>query len=310
MLASSRYATGLLLRAPEAVAMFADDAELVPKPVDALRAEMVAAARRYGGDAEQAAVAVRSLRRRELFRVAAANVLGLIDLAETGEALTAITTATLDAVLVATIAKIEAELGSPLPTRFAIIAMGRYGGHESGFGSDADVIFVHDPPGRRPRAGRAARGERRASDAAQAVGMELRRLLQIPAPDPPLIVDADLRPEGKQGPLVRSLAACAAYYARRAAAWESQALLRAEFAVGRRGARRRSSSRSPTSTATRKAGLGEARGARDPPDQGARRGRAHPPRHGPRPAPQARPRRPLRRGVDRAAPAVAARPRR
>jgi len=237
VLASSRYATGLLLRAPEAVAMFADDAELVPKPADALRAEMAAAARRYGGDAEQAAVAVRSLRRRELFRVAVANVLGLIDLAETGEALTAITTASLDAVLIATIAKTEAEIGGPLPTRFAMIAMGRYGGHESGFGSDADVIFVHDPlpdqngaaltesDAREP-------GERRASDAAQAVGMELRRLLQIPAPDPPLIVDADLRPEGKQGPLVRSLAACAAYYTRRAAAWESQALLRAEFAVG------------------------------------------------------------------------------
>jgi len=45
-------------------------------------------------------------------------------------------------------------------------------------------------------------------------------------------VDADLRPEGKQGPLVRSLGAYAAYYARRAAAWEAQALLRAEFAVG------------------------------------------------------------------------------
>ena len=45
-------------------------------------------------------------------------------------------------------------------------------------------------------------------------------------------MDADLRPEGKQGPLVRSLGAYAAYYERRAAAWESQALLRAEFAVG------------------------------------------------------------------------------
>jgi [glutamine synthetase] adenylyltransferase / [glutamine synthetase]-adenylyl-L-tyrosine phosphorylase len=227
VLASSRYATGLLLRAPEAVALFADDAELVPKPADALRAEMIAAARRHDGDAEQAAVAVRSLRRRELFRVAAANVLGLIDLATTGEALTAITTASLDAVLAATTAKTEAELGRPLPTRFAMIAMGRYGGHESGFGSDADVIFVHDPlPGER------GDGERQASDAAQAVGTELRRLLEIPAPDPPLVVDADLRPEGKQGPLVRSLAACAAYYARRAATWESQALLRAEFACG------------------------------------------------------------------------------
>jgi glutamate-ammonia-ligase adenylyltransferase len=105
--------------------------------------------------------------------------------------------------------------------------MGRYGGHEIGFGSDADVIFVHDP-----LPGLDADGDRRASEAAQAVGTELRRLLQIPAPDPPLRVDADLRPEGRQGPLVRSLAACRAYYERRAAPWEWQALLRAEFAVG------------------------------------------------------------------------------
>jgi glutamate-ammonia-ligase adenylyltransferase len=227
LLASSRYASGLLLRAPEAVAIFADDAELVPRGAGPLRSEAMAAAKRHEGDAEQAAVAVRSLRRRELLRVAAADVLGQVDLAATGEALTAITTASLDAVLAAAIAKIEIELRGPLPTRFAMIAMGRYGGHESGFGSDADVIFVHDPvPGLDPG------GDRRASDAAQAVGAELRRLLQIPAPDPPLIVDADLRPEGRQGPLVRSLAACRAYYERRASPWEAQALLRAEFAVG------------------------------------------------------------------------------
>ena len=138
VLASSRYATGLLLRAPEAVAIFADDAELVPKTADALRAEMLAAARRHaadlvgpadGGtgpgrgdqrgrsaaDAELAAVAIRSLRRRELFRVAAADVLGLIGLAETAEALTAITTATLEAVLAVATAKIEMELRAPLP---------------------------------------------------------------------------------------------------------------------------------------------------------------------------------------------------
>jgi glutamate-ammonia-ligase adenylyltransferase len=280
VLASSRYATGLLLRAPEAVAMFADDAELVPKPADALRAEMMAAARRRvapdfeGGagpvgaaaDAEQIAATVRSLRRRELLRVAAGSVLGLISLQETEEALTAITTAAVDAVLTAAVAKVEMELRAPLPTRFAVIAMGRYGGHESGFGSDADVIFVHDPlpragltgaqpraaltgadltgadltgadlpgadlPGATPSDGEGD-ADRRASDAAQAVGAELRRLLQIPAPDPPLLVDADLRPEGKQGPLVRSLGACRLYYERRAAPWEHQALLRAEFAAG------------------------------------------------------------------------------
>jgi glutamate-ammonia-ligase adenylyltransferase len=220
----------LLLRAPEAVAIFSDDAELAGKPAATLRSEMMSAARRHGADVEQAAVAVRSLRRRELLRVAAAEVLGLTDLVETADALTAITTASLEATAWAAIAKVEMELCKPLPTRFAVIAMGRYGGHETGYGSDADVIFVHDPL---PSPNSA--GDREASDAAQAVGAELRRLLELPAPDPPLLVDADLRPEGRQGPLVPSLAACRAYYLRRGASWESQALLRAEFAVGDRG---------------------------------------------------------------------------
>ena len=105
--------------------------------------------------------------------------------------------------------------------------MGRYGGHETGYGSDADVVFVHDPrPGLDPA------GDREASDAAQAVAIEMTRLLELPAPDPPLVLDASLRPEGRQGPLVRSLAACRKYYASRSAPWEYQALLRAEFAVG------------------------------------------------------------------------------
>ena len=77
--------------------------------------------------------------------------------------------------------------------------MGRFGGHECGYGSDADVLFVHDPVPGQP--------ERDAADAAHAVAVELRRLLALPVPDPPLVVDADLRPEGRQGPLVRTLAA-------------------------------------------------------------------------------------------------------
>jgi glutamate-ammonia-ligase adenylyltransferase len=248
VLASSRYAAGLLLRSPEAVAIFGDNSQLVPKTAAALRMEMTGAARRHAGDAEAAAVAIRSLRRRELLRVAAADVLDMIKLRESGEALTAITESVLDAVLASAIAKVSRQPGfdgagpdgtasgtgppgSPaaggLPVRFAVIAMGRFGGYESGYGSDADVIFVYDPV-----PGLDAEGDRRASAAAQAVGVELRRLLELPAPDPPLVVDPDLRPEGRQGPLVRSLTACRAYYARRAAPWEYQALLRARFAAG------------------------------------------------------------------------------
>jgi glutamate-ammonia-ligase adenylyltransferase len=242
VLASSRYATGLLLRAPEAVAIFGDDAELVPRGQDALVAEMSAAARRHSDDPEGAVAAVRSVRRRELLRVSAADILAVdvasgpgvaggpgdaAGLAAIGEALSAVTTAALRAALEVAIGKVELERRGPLLTRFAVIAMGRFGGHESGYGSDADVLFVHDPVD----TGNAA-DEKAASDAAHAVAAELRRLLALPVPDPPLIVDADLRPEGRQGPLVRTLAAYRAYYRRWSAPWEAQALLRAEPAAG------------------------------------------------------------------------------
>ena len=83
-----------------------------------------------------------------------------------------------------------------------------------------------------PTRGVSAQRERAATDAAHAVANELRRLLQIPTPDPPLIIDADLRPEGRQGPLVRTLSSYAEYYRRWSEVWESQALLRAEPVAG------------------------------------------------------------------------------
>jgi glutamate-ammonia-ligase adenylyltransferase len=229
VLASSRYATGLLLRAPEAVAIFGDDAELAPRSADALCSEMMAAAQRHEDDAEAAVTAVRSVRRRELLRIAAADVLGVADhgtaqLAATAEALTSVSAATVRTALAVAISKIRAELRRPLPTRFAVIAMGRFGGHECGYGSDADVLFVHDPLPGRP--------DKEASDVAHAVAAELRRLLMLPVPDPALVVDADLRPEGRQGPLVRTLASYRAYYRRWSAPWEAQALLRAEPVAG------------------------------------------------------------------------------
>jgi glutamate-ammonia-ligase adenylyltransferase len=108
--------------------------------------------------------------------------------------------------------------------RFAIIGLGRLGGRETSYSSDADVLFVYEPP--------AGMADDAANGAALAIAEDLRRLLGRPAPDPPLGVDADLRPEGRQGPLVRSLAAYQQYYARWSKTWESQALLRARFVCG------------------------------------------------------------------------------
>src|SRR4029079_1922449 len=67
---------------------------------------------------------------------------------------------------------------------------------------------------------------------AHQIAEELRRLLSAPSPEPPLGIDADLRPEGRQGPLVRSLAAYERYYAGWSRIWEAQALLRARFVAG------------------------------------------------------------------------------
>ena len=223
VLASSRYAAGLLLRAPEAVAIFGDDGELMPRSVTTLLGEAEASVRRHD-EPGTAVAAVRSLLRRELLRIAAADVLDLLKPAETADALTAVAAASVGAALAAATKKVETELRGPLPTRFAVIAMGRFGGHEMGYGSDADVMFVHDPlPGV---------AEADAARAAHAVAQELRRMLALPGPDPALVVDANLRPEGRQGPLVRTLASYLAYYRRWSRPWEAQALLRAEPVAG------------------------------------------------------------------------------
>lgn len=225
LLASSRYAAGLLLRAPQAVAMLGDDAELAARPRSELLTEASAAVSRHDS-AEAAARAVLAIRRRELLRTVAADVLGLAGIDRTGEALTTVAEVSIAATLRAAVAEAE-RAGGPLPTRVAVIGMGRFGGHEMGYSSDADVLFVHDPlPGA---------DEEAATRAAHTVAERLRALLSRPGPDPALLVDAGLRPEGRQGPLVRTLASYRAYYRRWAVAWEAQALLRAEFMAGDRG---------------------------------------------------------------------------
>ncbi|NEA50714.1 bifunctional glutamine-synthetase adenylyltransferase/deadenyltransferase, partial [Streptomyces sp. SID10815] len=198
-----------------------------------LEQEVLAAVGR-ADSAEQGVTAARGVRRRELFRTAAADILGsygteaqpaeadqgaLVDLV--GGAVSDLTAATLAGTLRAVVRE---GWGDTLPTRFAVIGMGRFGGHELGYGSDADVLFVHEP--------REGADEREAAQAASRVVAEMRRLLAVPSADPPLLIDADLRPEGKSGPPVRTLKSYAAYYRRWSLVWESQALLRAEPVAG------------------------------------------------------------------------------
>ncbi|MCA1823594.1 MAG: bifunctional [glutamine synthetase] adenylyltransferase/[glutamine synthetase]-adenylyl-L-tyrosine phosphorylase [Mycobacteriales bacterium] len=223
LLGASRYVADLLSRAPEAVAIVASDAELAPRPAPAVAAELSAVVGRHA-DPDHAALAARGMRRHELLRTACADLLGQLPVRAVGEALSALTDATVAAALEVAQRAVTDARGAPLDVRLAVIGMGRLGGVEQGYGSDADVLFVHEPVDGASDAAAAA--------TAKEVGETLRRLLAQPAPDPPLVVDADLRPEGRQGPLTRSLASYAQYYARWSAVWEAQALLRARPIAG------------------------------------------------------------------------------
>ncbi|MFD4591429.1 bifunctional [glutamine synthetase] adenylyltransferase/[glutamine synthetase]-adenylyl-L-tyrosine phosphorylase [Streptomyces rubiginosohelvolus] len=233
VLSAGRLAPDLLMRAPEAVAILGDPEGLTPRTREHLEQEVLAAVGR-AGDAESAVAVVRGVRRRELFRTTAADLIGsygtedspaeqdhgaLVD--RVGSAVTDLNAATIAGALRAAVRE---RWGDTLPTRFAVIGMGRFGGHELSYGSDADVLFVHQP--------REGVSDEEAGRAANAVVSEMRRLLQLPTADPPLLIDADLRPEGRTGPMVRTLKSYEAYYRRWSLVWESQALLRAEHMAG------------------------------------------------------------------------------
>ncbi|MFJ8868497.1 bifunctional [glutamine synthetase] adenylyltransferase/[glutamine synthetase]-adenylyl-L-tyrosine phosphorylase [Streptomyces sp. NPDC102473] len=233
VLSAGRLAPDLLMRAPEAVAILGDPEGLTPRSRNHLEQEVLAAVGRAQG-AEAAVAVARGVRRRELFRTTAADLIGSYGTEDNpaepdpgaladrvGSAVTDLNAATLSGALRAAVRE---RWGTTLPTRFAVIGMGRFGGHELGYGSDADVLFVHEP--------REGVSDEEAARAANTVVTEMRRLLELPTADPPLLIDVDLRPEGKTGPLVRTLKSYEAYYRRWSLVWESQALLRADPVAG------------------------------------------------------------------------------
>ncbi|WP_375400329.1 bifunctional [glutamine synthetase] adenylyltransferase/[glutamine synthetase]-adenylyl-L-tyrosine phosphorylase [uncultured Amnibacterium sp.] len=215
VLSTSRFVTNLLDRYPEAVAWLARDEDLRPRPAALLREETSATVRRHA-DRDGAAAALRVARRREVLRLALGALAGTISVQQLGEALADTTTMALTGAL----RSVRRDDG-PWP-EFAVIAMGRYGGAELGFGSDADVIVVY-----RPVAGMAPDTAQRQAEYLVA---ELQRLTTDPRL--PLDLDLDLRPEGRNGAVVRSLRSYQAYYERWSLTWESQALLRATGVAG------------------------------------------------------------------------------
>jgi glutamate-ammonia-ligase adenylyltransferase len=215
VLSASRFVGALLEGIPEAAAWFEHEEELRPRSAAQLLDETAATVARHD-DPAAVTLALRTARRREVLRLAIAAILGQIDVVELGQALADVTTALLTGVL-STIRSAAADDG----IEFAIIAMGRYGGQELGFGSDADVMYVYRPT--------TASGEEAQARAEMIVSFLLRYTEDLRLP---LDLDINLRPEGKNGAVVRSLDSYRAYYERWSLTWEAQALLRARSAVG------------------------------------------------------------------------------
>ena len=107
-------------------------------------------------------------------------------------------------------------------TRLAIIGMGKAGARELNYVSDVDVIFVAGADDALIE----EVGESRVVDIATRLAVQTMRGISGVEIEPPLWeVDANLRPEGKQGALVRTLESHLSYYDRWAKSWEFQALL-------------------------------------------------------------------------------------
>lgn len=218
LLSGSRFIGELFLGIPEAVRWLADDAELQPRSRVALVEEGAAIVARHVDAPEDAAAGLRAVRRREILRLAVANILQLIDVEQLGRALTDVA----EALIVGALAVARGEVDDGV--EFAVIGMGRFGGAELGFGSDADVMYVFRVPEGELEAPAQARAR------AEQLVFALRRLtddLRVP-----FDLDDTLRPEGKNGPVVRSLEAYRAYYERWSLTWEAQALLRARAVAG------------------------------------------------------------------------------
>ncbi len=177
--------------------------------------------------------ALRRVRKRELLRIGADDILERASFEETVAAISTLAEACLESSLALVAEELSAEYGCPLddegrPVAFAVIGLGKLGGAELNYASDVDVIFVGGGDGRTD-------GERSISalDYFDRLARGLIACMSEPLEEGFLFrTDPRLRPEGKAGPLVRTLEACRIYYESYGRAWERQALIKARPCAG------------------------------------------------------------------------------
>ena len=170
------------------------------------------------------ATALPAAYRRRLLQLAARDLTGAVTVDETAAELADLAAAALEAAL----AIARSEQPGAAPARLAVIAMGKCGGRELNYASDVDVIFVA-PTGDDADPETETAALRTATRLAAGLIRVCSQSTQEGALFP---VDPNLRPEGRDGPLVRTLASHRVYYERWAKTWEFQALVKARPVAG------------------------------------------------------------------------------
>ena len=227
ILGTSPYTSDLIISSPDFVKQLGDGASgpkvMDPAPDQVCKA-LVASSKRHM-DPDRAVSVARSLRRVELARIASADLLDFMPVDQVCMELSLVWDAVLQASLLAEVRWSLDQLGlEEPPARIAIIGMGRLGGAELGYGSDADVMFVCDPVD--------GVEDTEAVKWATSICDGMRARLSKPSGDPPLEVDLGLRPEGRSGAAARTIESYERYYREWGEVWEIQALLRATVVAG------------------------------------------------------------------------------
>jgi glutamate-ammonia-ligase adenylyltransferase len=223
VLSLSGYATELLLRQPAAVAWLDKYANLEARDPQALAAEVDGLLSRHGA---ASVTPIRETYSRELLRIALRDVLGVGKRAKIPQDLSDLMDLAVRGALQAVRTDLDDEATPEY--EFAVIAMGRWGGREIGYFSDADVMYVVRAKSDDLDADAKAKLSRHVNK----VALQLNTRLKASEGAQGVDLDADLRPEGKNGPLVRTFSSYEAYYAKWSQPWEAQALLRARPVAG------------------------------------------------------------------------------
>lgn len=188
-------------------------------------------------DLEQQMEMLRHFKRAHVLRVAAAEIVGQLPLMKVSDYLTWIAEALLESVRQLAWQQMTEKYGQPMKDKvtpcdpdFIILAYGKMGGIEMGYGSDLDIVFLHDAS-----ITLSTNGSKSVDNVVffARLGQRIIHLLSTNTPAGKLYeVDMRLRPSGSSGLLVSTLAAFEQYQRQEAWTWEHQALVRARVVTG------------------------------------------------------------------------------